>query len=193
MLVLSHRCVAGGGRRRKREGGWTGEDFGRHSVWPHRRSGPPQMSWQVWSGFVGQAVIECSTNGASLSSRSGGNCPRSRWPRPCRPPSLPSRTLCCHGPQAPLEGKKIKIKITEEQMKLRLFFNKVQKQDGGFRGCGEHIMWSNYDVHVHWKYTVLVILADRVETMRDWGCDIAKVSSLKYCNTISNYTFITYI
>lgn len=128
MLVLSHRCVAGGGRRRKREGGWTGEDFGRHSVWPHRRSGPPQMSWQVWSGFVGQAVIECSTNGASLSSRSGGNCPRSRWPRPCRPPSLPSRTLCCHGPQAPLEGKKIQIKITEEKMKLRLFFNKVQNK-----------------------------------------------------------------
>lgn len=117
--VRSRRGRNGGGG-----GSWTGEDFGRHSVWPHRRSGRPQMSWQVWSGFVGQAVIECSTNGALLSSRSGGNCPRSRWPRPCRPPSRPSRTPCCRGPLAPLEGKekKEKLKWFSIRPKTRLRF-----------------------------------------------------------------------
>lgn len=160
MLVLSHRCVVGGegcggGGWLDWRGFWQTQCVTPPQIWP---PASPQMSWQVWSGFVGQAVIECSTNGASLSSRSGGNCPRSRWPRPCRPPSRPGRTPCCRGPLAPLEGK-------EKKKEKEMFFNSVQSKMEVSEG-----VWTSWSLKAHKT-------GDggrhRLKITKDWGCHSA--------------------
>lgn len=77
-------------------------------------SGPAQqMSWDVQGGVAGNKLAgsDWVQQGRGLfNSRSGGNCPRSRWPQPCHLLSLPSSSLCCHGLLAHLQvtGEKIK-------------------------------------------------------------------------------------
>lgn len=60
----------------------------------------PKMSWDTLGGVAGRKMVGSfwvHQAKDSFNSRSGGNCPRSRWPQPCHRLSLLSSSLCCRG------------------------------------------------------------------------------------------------
>lgn len=103
--VLTGGQVASGERR-------TGELRGFWLTWCAPSAPAQQMSWDMQGGVAGNKLAgsDWVQQGRCLfSSKSGGNCPKSRWPQPCHLLSLPSSSLCCHGLLAHLQvtGEKI--------------------------------------------------------------------------------------
>lgn len=65
--------------------------------------GPAQRGSRGAADPGWRAVIEYIRRDAEFSSRSGGNCPRIRWPRPCRQRSLLSSSHDCRGRRGRLQ------------------------------------------------------------------------------------------